>query len=189
MKFLFSLVLLFVFVACNQKKEEKIQTRYYETGELHITKEIISEHEHYNRVYYKNGQLQAEGMVRDSLQDGLWKTYYSDGVLKGELIFSKGQFVKDIVGYPIILEFKDNPTEIKAGLEYPFRVLNAGHFSIEIPIKILGKFYRLVEDENLPYTYLLTPRKAGTDTIMIVTNVYNEEVKNDSIFFPITVVE
>jgi hypothetical protein len=184
--FILSLILFF-FISCNQRNEVKIE--YYDTGEIFKTEAIINNHEHYVRLYFKNSNLMQEGMLLDSLKEGSWKAYYSDGVLKGELIFSKNQFVKDIVGHPIILDFKDSPTEIKAGLEYPFRVLNAGQFVIAMPIKILGDYQRLVEDENLPYTYLLVPRKAGTDTIMIITNVYNENIKNDTILFPITVVE
>lgn len=57
---IYSIVLLCVFVSCNLKKRDKIQKRYYETGELYMMRKDINEREYLHRIYYRNGQLQAE---------------------------------------------------------------------------------------------------------------------------------
>jgi antitoxin component YwqK of YwqJK toxin-antitoxin module len=36
------------------------------------------------KIYYPNGQVSSEGMVRDGKPDGYWKTYYVTGVIKSE---------------------------------------------------------------------------------------------------------
>ncbi len=37
-----------------------------------------------NRFYYPNGNVSAEGNMRDGQPDGYWKNYYEDGTLKSE---------------------------------------------------------------------------------------------------------
>jgi hypothetical protein len=36
------------------------------------------------RYYYPNGQISAEGTLREGKPDGYWKNYYEDGILKSE---------------------------------------------------------------------------------------------------------
>jgi antitoxin component YwqK of YwqJK toxin-antitoxin module len=38
----------------------------------------------YNILYYSNGKVSSEGMMKNSKPDGYWKTYYLTGVLKSE---------------------------------------------------------------------------------------------------------
>lgn len=38
----------------------------------------------YNKLYYKNGKMSSEGMMKNGKPDGYWKTYYMTGVLKSE---------------------------------------------------------------------------------------------------------
>ncbi len=38
----------------------------------------------YTKIYYPNGKLSSEGMMRDGLPDGYWKTYFPTGVIKSE---------------------------------------------------------------------------------------------------------
>jgi len=38
----------------------------------------------FNRFYYPNGNVSAEGNMRDGKPDGYWKNYYEDGTLKSE---------------------------------------------------------------------------------------------------------
>ncbi len=38
----------------------------------------------YNILYYRNGKVSSEGMMRNGKPEGFWKTYYMTGVLKSE---------------------------------------------------------------------------------------------------------
>jgi antitoxin component YwqK of YwqJK toxin-antitoxin module len=38
----------------------------------------------YNKLYYPNGKLSSEGLMRNGKPDGFWRTYYPSGVLKSE---------------------------------------------------------------------------------------------------------
>jgi hypothetical protein len=115
-----SVALSFFYISCNQK----VETQYYETGEVHKIKKKINKHETEVRSYFKDGQIKQEGILYDdSLKNGLWKAYYNDGVLKGEIIYSKNKFIKEIIRYPITLDFKNSPSEFKVGNTYQFRVL------------------------------------------------------------------
>lgn len=38
----------------------------------------------YTKVYYPNGKISSEGMMRNGLPDGYWKTYFPSGILKSE---------------------------------------------------------------------------------------------------------
>jgi antitoxin component YwqK of YwqJK toxin-antitoxin module len=40
--------------------------------------------EGYNKLYYANGKLSSEGIIRDGKPDGYWKTYYESGKIKSE---------------------------------------------------------------------------------------------------------
>ncbi|MDD3740699.1 MAG: hypothetical protein PHH30_05605 [Bacteroidales bacterium] len=38
----------------------------------------------FTQFFYPNGQISAEGIIRDNKPDGYWKNYYEDGTLKSE---------------------------------------------------------------------------------------------------------
>jgi antitoxin component YwqK of YwqJK toxin-antitoxin module len=38
----------------------------------------------FTQIFYPNGQVSSEGMMRDGKPDGYWKTYYTTGVIKSE---------------------------------------------------------------------------------------------------------
>ena len=181
-------VLLYLFISCNQKevKTEYVEVQHYETGEVHIAEKKINEREFEVRYYYRSGQILTEGMVRDSLREGAWNEYYNDGVLRGEIVFSKGRVVSENIKYPIILDFKDNPSEFKIGNTYKFRTLGVSAFySIAVPAK-LGYKPILVDDFNdVQYLEEITPQEAGDYNI----RVFIREIKNDTIVFNIRVVD
>jgi hypothetical protein len=190
-----TLVLSFVFISCNQKEKKQEQeqdyiiqyaTEYYPTGEVYKTEKKINEHESEVRFYFKNGHIVQEGIMQDSLAEGQWNNYYNDGVLRGELIFSKGKIVNENIVYPIKLDFKDNPTVFKVGNSYPFRTLGiSAFFSIETPKKLGYKRIHVEDYNDVQYLAEITPQEPGDYNI----TVYIEEIKNDTIIFPITVVE
>jgi len=176
----------FLFIACNQK----VEIQYYDTGEVYRTEKRINEHEVEVCIYLKNGQIVLEGIVRDSLREGQWNYYYNDGVLRGELIFSKDKMIRENIRYPILLDFKDNPSEFKIGNTYQFRILGIStFFSIQTPIR-LG--YESIYDDinNVQYWLKITPQKAGNDTITVIIKDFELPYTDiDTIFFPIKVVD
>lgn len=154
-----------------------------------MMRQDINEREYFHRIYYRNGQLQAEGMVRDSLKDGLWKTYYSDGELDGELLFSKGEFVHQIIGEPVGLQFNSNDIELKAGHTYQFRIRGVPFPEVVARLKIFGEI-KILDDRTEPFRYEMTPRKAGTDTLWVILHdYYSPTIQYDNFYFSITVVE
>ncbi len=52
------------------------------TAVLNAQQDIIENG--YNVLYYKNGKVSSEGMMKNGKPDGYWKTYYMTGVLKSE---------------------------------------------------------------------------------------------------------
>ena len=180
-----SFVLSFLFVSCNQK----VEIKYYKTGEVHKKEKRINKHETEVRTYLKNGQLTQEGMLYDSLREGQWNIYYSDGVLCGELIFHKDEVIKENIRYPITLDFKDSPSEFKTGNTYPFRVLGVGIFQdIKVPLK-LGYKQNFPVNFDEPYWFEITPQIAGNDTILVIIVDPQTHLDKDTIFFPIKVVD
>jgi len=177
-------VLSFIFISCNQK----VEIQYYETGEIHKIKKRINKHETEVRFYFKDGQIEREGILyADSLKDGHWKFYYNDGVLRGEIVYSKDKFIREVIKYPIVLDFKNSPTEFKVGNTYQFRVLGVFFHSAGFTGIPKKTDFKPIND----YVYLLefTPKIASNDTILVIIDHFNKEIKNDSIFFPIKIIE
>ena len=180
-----SFILFVLFTSCNQK----VETEYYPTGEVYKTKKRINEHEFEVHFYYRSGQMLQGGIMRDSLEEGQWKTYYNDGVLRGDLILSRGQVVKENIRYPIRLDFKDNTSEFKTGNSYQFRVLGVSMFySIRTHMRL--DYRRIVLDDFNDTLYLdeITPQRAGNDTIWIIIKDYEWNINNDSISYPIKII-
>jgi antitoxin component YwqK of YwqJK toxin-antitoxin module len=184
-----SLVLFVLFISCNQKvKIEHYPTGYYPTGEVYKTEKRINERETEVRFYYRNGQIEQEGIIRDSLREGQWNDYYNDGVLRGELIFSKGQVINENIKYPIRLDFKGNTTEFKVGQPYLFRVLGVSAFySIQTHIRLDYKRILIEDFNDAQYLDKITPQRVGNDTIWIIIKDYERNINNGSISFPINI--
>ena len=208
MKNKFCIVLSFVFlilcISCNQK----VEIEYYQTGEIHRIEKRLNDHETKVSIYFKNGQLVLEGIVRDSLREGQWNLYYSDGVLRGELIYSKDKMVAENIRYPITLDFRDNPSEFKVGNTYQLRILGVGVFFSTRTRESLG-FRKIPVDDNsdVQYWFEITPQRAWNDTISVIITGFEKDINPDSIdindsislymkiidkdtiFFPIKIVE
>jgi len=67
----------------------------------------------YNIFYYDNGQIASEGSFKNNLPEGLWKTYYPDGILKSQGYKSVGQ--SDSTWF-----FYDNTGRLTWRYEYDF---------------------------------------------------------------------
>ena len=178
-------IFLILFISCNQK----VEIQYYDTGEIYVTKKRINEHETEARLYFKNAQIAQEGIVRDSLREGQWNYYYNDGVLLGELIFSKGELVKENIRYPITLDFKDNPSEFKTNKSYQFRALGVCTFTMKTSIQLDYKRIPMNDFNDILYQFEITPQRAGNDTIMVIITGFETDINKDTIFFPIKIVE
>ena len=71
---------------------EGLTNSYYKDGKLEY-------YRHYSKgialgesgQYYKNGQLQQTGLFKDDKEDGIWKEWYSTGILKRETEFKGGK--------------------------------------------------------------------------------------------------
>lgn len=183
----FIVIILFVqlFISCQNERERV----YFNTGEVYCEK--INEHTNYYRYYFKTGEIFIEGMCIDSLEEGLWKRYYSDGTLCAEAIFHKGKIdsLEQILSeskYSVVLEFENNPNEIKVGSTYHYRVIMHGlwEFSIITPSKLGVPS----ADRRDDFPYKIKPKIADTATIKV--KIFDSD-KNTLKIIPyvITVVE
>jgi hypothetical protein len=178
MKKPFFIALICLFAACNSNVEKL----YYDTGELHATREKIDDREYDVQVYSKKGYVILEGIVRDSLREGQWNYYYSDGVLRGELIYSQDKMIAENIRYPIILDFKDNPSEFKINNTYQFRILGVGvffHTQTHEKLNLRQVAAEVINDVS--YWLEITPQRAGNDTIMVVITGFEEGINPGSI--------
>ena len=190
-KFLIIITLSFVlssfFISCSQK----VETQYYDTGEVYRTEKRINKHETEVHTYFKNGNIVEKGMMYDSLREGRWNDYYNDGVLRGELNFSKGKIVGENIRYPITLDFKGIPSEFKTGNSYQFRVLGISFFYSLVTPKKLGYRRILIDDFNdARYLDEITPEIAGDYAIKVIIEDFEPPYNEiDTVYFPIKVVD
>ena len=89
-KILISFIVLFISFSCGNNV---FIAEKWENGKpkivLRVDKGTKEKPEvYYMRAYYPNGNLFKEGLIKDTVEDGLWKTYYASGELK-----SKGSYV------------------------------------------------------------------------------------------------
>lgn len=72
------------------KKSGEFKT-YFKNGQLEMIGQIK---ENLNQgkwtYYYQNGQVESEGIFKDDLPDGTWKWYYENGNLKEEGVYAEG---------------------------------------------------------------------------------------------------
>jgi len=55
---------------------------------------LYSQNKEYKKFFYPSGQLSSEGTLLDGKPDGLWKSYYPNGIVKSEgkwLVYLKDQ--------------------------------------------------------------------------------------------------
>jgi len=145
-------LLLFLFLSsCGKDKSIK---KYYPTGEIDFVATPInnSDSVFYAKWYYKNGNVEQEGIVINNLYEGLYKIYFEDGILQWEGNYKngviQGGYEKDftwagVEKYLQYLEFEGHPTKLQIGDTLKFRVI--------MP-EIHPKFYMVYDlDYNLLY--------------------------------------
>jgi hypothetical protein len=153
-------------------------------------RETIDKHKKYYRYFYETGEIYIEGMKQDSLREGLWKKYYIDGTLCSEAIFYKGEVenLQQISKNNVVFEFENNPSEIKAGNVYYYRITMHGvwNFSIDILQKELGRIDTIAKRDDFPFR--INPQVAGTATMQFQVRDSEDNIIK-TIPYVITVVE
>lgn len=88
-RFSFICVVFVCFVSCTEPTRS-----FYSTGELETERVVLNDSMTRYTGFYKNGKIKEMGaLLRDSFPDGIWKEYYSDGVLKWKGKYDCGHWV------------------------------------------------------------------------------------------------
>ncbi|MDR0874117.1 MAG: hypothetical protein LBN27_11735 [Prevotellaceae bacterium] len=172
--FLINILLLFLF-ACTNNKTEKF---YYDSGKLWYETYLVDEQKqtYHCTVYYKNGVVESEGTVlEDGTQNGEWKEYFSDGVLKWIGRIDTGHYVirtkgmPDFIHLPAKLEIEGNPKVLKIGETYKIRtIVEKVHPSIyRILVNVPNNIEKNKEDPDR-FPSVITPQKIGKMYITLV---------------------
>lgn len=172
-----AIIFFLIFISCHNNTKKY----YYDTGEISKEETHINKHTVFVRYFFENGKTCIEGTLIDSLKEGIWKRYYSDGVSpKGDAFFHKGEIVdlKQTVlnnRYKVLLDIENSPLEIKVGQTYGFRFLISGiwNYNFNIPSSKLG-VPKVFDLENYPYK--ITPKAIGIDTIKFYILDLNDNI-------------
>lgn len=83
MKFLFPIILCFFFFSCESTDKEIVQNVIQPVQDQKITNgEFIDLHD--------NGQIKTQGNLVDGKRDGLWQTFFHDGIKQSESTYKHG---------------------------------------------------------------------------------------------------
>ena len=89
---------LFLFVACqdtsqnNNKNTKRTILEKHEDGSPKKVKLLNEEGDTVKEIrYYKNGQIEMEGPLKDNRRNGTWKAYYKDGTVWSSSKYNHGK--------------------------------------------------------------------------------------------------
>ena len=143
--------------------KDKVTRYYYDNGNLEMEVFFVSDSISYLKEYSEKGNLIQEGtLLHDSIADGHWKVFYSDGQLwwEGEI---KNDVIQDSCEWHWLecmkdrlkgIEIEGNPQELVVGNTYKFRlVMPEIHPQF---YTVLGYNYQNIEnpDTDDPYPYM-----------------------------------
>lgn len=165
-KYLFALISTLIFLSC----KNNLGKTYYDTGEL---KEEIREIDGKCveiKTFTRFGKLLSTGRLCDSLREGRWEEYYSDGVIKwrGEYHLGKRQYNDTIVGRSDCnLSIKENPEYLKVGKKYHLRPGISNIHPNDLAVMINNGKIRPFSDTN-EYDFEMTPERQGSLKLQIL---------------------
>ena len=183
----------FLLVGC----KNKVERWYYDSGKLYAEREIFNKHKSYGKSYYENGFLKDEGFLKDdSIPNGFWKEYYSDGTLKwrgeyndGHMVFWKDERPDYDTVYKRI-DLRGNPEKLIVGEKYELRTyvegihpdfyqvaVGSSNCKIDQNIKNEDMYpdYIVAKDTGFVYIYLIFPDE--NDVIIAGKNRYEMKIK------------
>lgn len=110
------------------------------------------------KKYSLKGSLLSIGRVCDSLKEGYWEEYYTDGTVKwkGKYLKGKRQYAK--MNFDTVecnLTIKGNPEFLKLNQEYPFRVEVPGVHPDDVGLTIdKAKFWIYKNTDDYDYAFM-----------------------------------
>ena len=84
------LLLLFILIGCS-KEPINMDEMLIERDQVYYTKDTNQPYSGPVFSLHENGQLQAEGTLKDGKEDGPFKSYYENGQLENEGTFKDGE--------------------------------------------------------------------------------------------------
>lgn len=172
------IILLIILNSCGEKTKKV----YYDNGELFYEKHSLPDNNDsifYTKEYYRNGNLKQEGLLRDdSIMEGHWKLYFSDGVLRWEGEYRNSKIIHEKYSknwkwvnmdqYFKGTEIEGNPKRLIVGKTYNFRIdMPTVHPKLYIVVDVNFRNIKKTENyEMFPYSF--TPTKSGKYFFRIV---------------------
>lgn len=152
------LVLFVLTISCSDTK-----TKYYSTGEVKSTIINMTDSTSHFTGFYRNGNISKEGILfNDSLYDGKWIEYYSDGTIKWIGEYNKG---RRVIGSKLdFVSWKDYNLELHTHLELSkYNVNDTCYFRV------------IINDVHPDYYEICIANKGNKPNIELVNKLTNIE--------------
>lgn len=105
------------FMYKNDQKNGLCQ-EFFEDGRLRNTSDYVDDRpEGLQTFYYTNGKKEIEGRNLDGAHDGVWTYYHDDGRLQIELLYKRGEFIKQKKWNGMFKEYYDSE-QVKSEVTY-----------------------------------------------------------------------
>lgn len=152
------LTLVIMTISCNDST-----IKYYSTGEVKSKIISVTDSTSYFTEFYRNGNISKEGVLfNDSLYDGEWTEYYSDGTIKWIGEYNKG---RRVIGSELdLISWKDNDLELHTDLEHSKYNLNDTCY-----------FRIIINDVHPDYYEICIANKMNKPNIELVNKLTNIE--------------
>lgn len=96
---------------CLYKADQKngLCEQFFENGKVRSTSQYVNgEPEGVMTFYYATGKKEIEGSNVNGDHDGTWTYYNEDGTVQLEMVYERGQFIKDIKGNGTFKEYYED---------------------------------------------------------------------------------
>ena len=99
-------------------KKHGLCQEFHENGKLKSTSEFVNGlPEGTQTFYYPSGKKEIEGRNLEGMHDGAWTYYHEDGSVQIELLYSRGEFIKERKENGLFKEYYDSE-QVKSEITY-----------------------------------------------------------------------
>lgn len=152
---------MIILSGCTNKNELLIRSR---NGKI-VEKYINTEGNITYFSFHSNGSLKEEGLIKSGKREGLWKQYYSDGVVRWIGYYSEGEIDPPTADSTFITKTKLVFKGVTKDSSFAFRFRLPDSVSVEslIQTTVNGSVTQVLDFDSCDF--LLKPK--GNDTIIM----------------------
>lgn len=156
----------FIFIRCG----DGVTKNYYSNNQIKEEIKVLGDTCFEIKRYSLKGSILGKGRMCDSLKEGYWEEYYTDGAVKWKGKYLKGKRQYDKINFDTLdcnLTIKGNPEFLKLNQSYPFRVEVPGIHPDDIGLTIdKAKFW--IHENTDEYDYAFMPVQKDTLTMQLL---------------------